>query len=341
MSTIVQPATGRPATDVLPHVSALSVALLAAVFVALAAGPFVLDPYALDIATTGLAYGLMAMGLAVLVGQAGLPSLGHAAFLGVGGYTAGLLSIHVTGNHLAGLAAGALAGLVLSLLIGVISLRAQGIYFLMISLAAAELIHVVAMRFTSLTGGDNGLEGIPKTPVPVFEALGLPRVVAMYWFTLLVVAAAYLLLRMVLASPHGKSITGTHDNADRMRAIGYSVPGIRMAALAISGVTTAAGGVLLTQKDAFIAPSALAPDASILLLVMVLVGGSRSLLGPLLAGVGLVALRSVTSSLIGDWWIFALGLIFVGTVYLVPQGLAGLVRRRPARSSLLTASEDS
>ncbi|MGJ3507605.1 branched-chain amino acid ABC transporter permease [Enemella sp. A6] len=329
-----------PTTDILPRVTWGSFGLLALGFVLLAAGPFVLDPYALDVATTGLAYGLMAMGLAVLVGQAGLPSLGHAAFLGVGGYTAGLVSIHINGNYFLGMAAGAVAGLLLSLLLGAISMRAQGIYFLMISLAAAELIHVVAIRFTDLTGGDNGLSGIPAAPVPVFESMGLPRVVSMYWFTLIVVGLAYVLLRLVLASPHGKSITGSHDNPDRMRAIGYSVTRIRIAALALSGVTTAIGGVLLTFKDTFIAPTALAPDASILLLVMVLVGGSRSLLGPLLTGIGLVALRAVSSSLIGDWWIFALGVLFVVTVFAMPSGIAGLLRGRPRTSPLLADEEE-
>lgn len=298
----------------------------------LVAAPLFLDSYLLDVLTTGVIYGLMAMGLAVLVGRAGLPSLGHAAFLGVGGYSSALLAIHITANPLVGLVVGGLAGLALAVVLGAISLRARGVYFLMISLAVAELVHAITIK-SDFTGGDNGLSGIPTTDVPMLGASSLPLVVLTYWYVLTIAVVGYLVLSTVLASPQGQAITGSADNPERMRAIGYSIPGIRMVTLALSGITVAVGGALLTQKDSFIAPTALSPDTSILLLVMVLVGGSRSLAGPFAAGVGLIMVRSWTSSAIGDYWILALGAIFVLTVYFLPQGIAGLFTRWNRRPS--------
>lgn len=305
--------------------------LLVPVLAAFAAAPFVVDTFNLDVLTTGVIYGLMAMGLALLVGQAGLPSLGHAAFVGVGGYTSALLALRVSESPLLGLLAAGLVGGLLAMLLGVMSLRSQGVYFLMISLALAELVHATAIRNDTL-GGDNGLS-IASPPIPLLGAAGLPRVVALYWYVLAIAVVVYVLLRVVLATPAGQAILGSKDNAERMRALGYSVRALRMVALVVSGVTVAVGGALLTQKDVFISPSALSPQTSILLLVMVLVGGSTSLLGPFLAGVGLVLLRSYISSSLGAYWVLVLGVVFVLTVYLMPNGAAGLVRRPRTRAS--------
>lgn len=293
----------------------------------LAALPFLVDAFTVDVLDTGIVYGTMAMGLAVLVGRAGLPSLGHAAFVGVGGYAGALLAVHVTANLVAGLLVGACASVLLSLLVGVISLRSHGVYFLMVSLAVAELTQTIAVRST-FTGGDNGLSTIPTADVPVFSALGVDRVVAMYWFTIVIAALVYVALRLIVASPLGISIVGSRDNPNRMRSLGYSIPGIRVFALAVSGACAGLGGVLLMQKDTIMSPSTLDPDVSILLLVIVLIGGARSLAGPMLAGIALIYLRARLSSLVGDSWVLLLGMLFVLTVYLLPRGFAGLISPR-------------
>jgi branched-chain amino acid transport system permease protein len=299
------------------------------VCVVLVLAPFFLSTFDLDVLTTGVIYGLMAMGLALLVGQAGLPSLGHAAFVGVGGYAAALLSQHVTSSPLLGLLVAAAVGAVLALLLGLMSLRSQGVYFLMISLALAELLHAASVG-SDLLGGDNGMT-IDSVAAPVLGRLGLPPTVAFYWYALAIAVLGYGALRLLAAAPVGQSILGSKDNPDRMRAIGYSVRALRMTALVVSGVTVAVGGALLTQKDVFISPTTLAPQVSILLLVMVLVGGSTSLLGPFLAGIGLVFLRSYTSSTVGEYWVLVLGVVFVLTVYLLPRGIAGMLRQPQRR----------
>lgn len=299
------------------------------VFVLLGIAPIFMQPFALDVLTTGVIYGLMAMGLAVLIGQAGLPSLGHAAFAGVGGYASGLL-VSESGGAILAIVVAAVVGGALAGLLGVMTLRSQGVYFLMISLALAELMHAAAIKSTRV-GGDNGMR-VTGGDVPLFGGGGLPPVAAAYWFALTVAVLVFVLLRVLVSSPLGEAVLATKDNAERMRALGYSVRALRMLALVASGATVAAGGALLAQKDAFVSPALLAPQTSILLLVMVLVGGGQSLLSTMLAGIGLIALRSWVSSSFGDMWVLVLGVVFVAAVYLLPRGLAGLLQRRRAGS---------
>jgi branched-chain amino acid transport system permease protein len=293
----------------------------AVVLVAFLLAPFILQEYLLDVLTLGVVYGLMAMSLALVVGQVGLPSLGHAAFVGLGGYAAGLLAIHVTANPLVGLTVAVMAGALGAALLGLISLWTHGIFFLMLSLAFAEIIHEVAQQSSSYAGGANGLSGVPTVMLGPLELTKTPFIAQFYWYAVIIAALAFVVLTIAQRSPLGKSMAGTRDNAARMRAIGYSVTGIRMRAVIISGAVCAVGGGLLLQKESFVSPSSVTPDVSVLLLVMVLIGGSQSLLGPFLAGVGLMILRSLASNWVGDYWQFMLGAVFVLTVYLLPGGL--------------------
>lgn len=314
--------TTRPWASIVTHL---------AVLVLLLSAPYVLQAYMLDVLTQGVVYGLMAMSLALLVGQVGLPSLGHAAFVGLGGYASGLVAIHLTAQPLVGLGVALVVGALAACLLGVISLRTHGIYFLMLSLAFAEIVHQVAQQSTSYAGGDNGLSGVPTVTLGPLEQTGTPFVVQFYWYAVVVAVLGYALLRVVVRSPLGRAMAGTRDNQARMRAIGYSVVGIRMRAVVISGAVCAVGGALLLQKNSFVAPTSLTPDVSVLLLVMVLIGGSRSLMGPFLAGVGLMIVRSMASNWVGDFWLFILGGLFVATVYLLPGGFASVAETVTAR----------
>lgn len=313
---------GRPWASVAGHLTILVILLLA---------PYVLQAYMLDVLTQGVVYGLMAMSLALLVGQVGLPSLGHAAFVGLGGYATGLMAIHLTAQPVVGLLVALAVGVAAACLLGLISLRAHGVYFLMLSLAFAEIIHQVAQQSTAYAGGDNGLSGVPTGSLGPLEATGTPFVVQFYWYSVAVAVVGYLILRLVVRSPLGRAMAGTRDNQARMRAIGYSVIGIRMRAIVTSGAVCAVGGALLLQKNSFVAPPSLTPDVSVLLLVMVLIGGSRSLMGPFLAGIGLMVMRSVASNWVGDYWLFILGALFVATVYLLPGGFAAVAETVAAR----------
>ncbi|MHA6631669.1 branched-chain amino acid ABC transporter permease [Pseudonocardia sichuanensis] len=303
--------------------------------VVLAVAPYGLDAYSLDVLTLGLTYGLMAMALGLLLGFTGLPSLGHAAFLGMGGYAAGLLAVHTTDNAVLGLLVAAVVGAAAAAVVGALSLRMHGVFFLMLTLAFAQIVHQVAIR-SSFTGGDNGLS-VPATEIPLLSATGLPRVVVIYWYVLVVVAVGYVLLTLIVRSPLGQAFVGVRDNRHRMAAIGYSVVSIRMRAVVLSGALTAVGGALLVHKDMLVAPTAIAPDISVLLLVMVLVGGARSVTGALVGAVLLIALRSFTSSWLGEGWVLVEGALFVAVVYFMPSGLAGLAGMLRSRIKRTTA----
>jgi branched-chain amino acid transport system permease protein len=308
---------------------------VAVLVILVASAPYGLDAYSLDVLTLGLTYGLMAMALGLLLGFTGLPSLGHAAFLGMGSYAAGLLAVHSTDNALLGLLVAAAVGAAAAAVVGALSLRMHGVFFLMLTLAFAQIVHQVAIR-SNFTGGDNGLS-VPAPEIPMLSATGMPRVVVLYWYVLAVVAVGYVLLKMVVRSPLGQALVGVRDNPNRMAAIGYSVVSIRMRAVVLSGALTAVGGALLVQKDMLVAPTAIAPDSSVLLLVMVLVGGARSVTGALIGAVALIALRSFTSSWLGEAWLFVEGALFVATVYFMPSGLAGLAEMLRSRIRRTTA----
>ncbi|MFD9942005.1 branched-chain amino acid ABC transporter permease [Nonomuraea sp. NPDC059023] len=293
----------------------------------LAAMPFVLGAYQLSLLTGGLAYGLMAASLALLVGHAGLPSLGHAAFLGVGAYAAGLTAKHLSESAVVQLGAAVLAGVVFALVTGWFAVRTRGFFFLMFTLAIGEIAVQAATRAGRVTGGDNGLAGIPVSTLFGLET-AMPYVVVFYWWALAVVAAGFAVLAVVRRGPLGAAIAGTRENEARMAAFGYSVPGVRLASVTVAGAVCAAGGALVAQKDTFVAPTHLGVGVSVLLLVMVLLGGRDSLAGPALAAAGLIALREATSGALGDKWLLVEGALFVLCVYLLPEGLAGLWRKR-------------
>jgi branched-chain amino acid transport system permease protein len=325
-TTSVAANAGSPAVTLPPAHSRLRAALPSLGFglavVIIGTAPYWLDAYSLDVLTLGLTYGLMAMALALLIGFTGLPSLGHSAFLGLGAYSAGLLAVHTTDNALVGLALAAVVGAAAAAVVGALSLRTRGVFFLMLTLAFAEIVRQVAIK-SSFTGGDNGLS-VPAPQIPLLSSTGLPHVVTVYWYVLAVVAVGYVVLSVVVRSPFGKALVGVRDNPHRMAAIGYSVVTVRLRAVMLSGALTAVGGALLVQKDTLVAPTALTPDASVLLLVMVLVGGARSLTGALVGAVGMVFLRSFTSSWLGEAWLLVEGVLFVSVVYFMPSGLAGL-----------------
>ncbi|GAA4049953.1 branched-chain amino acid ABC transporter permease [Nonomuraea soli] len=293
----------------------------AAALVLLAAMPYMLDAYRLDLLAGGLAYGLMAASLAFLVGHGGLPSLGHAAFLGVGAYAAGLTAKHVTPNVALQLLVAIAAGVLFALLTGWFAVRTRGFFFLMFTLAIGEIAVQAATRSTRVTGGDNGLADIPPTGLDV---------VTFYWWALAVVAVGFGVLVLLRDGPLGRSIAGARENEARMAALGYHVTGVRLAAVVIAGAVCAAGGALVEQKDTFVAPTHLEIGVSVLLLIMVLLGGRQTLIGPLIAGVGLIVLRSVTSTALGELWLLVEGALFVICVYLLPNGLLGRRRAQAA-----------
>ena len=296
---------------------------LAAALVILAALPFWAGgTFYINIASQILLYAIFALGLNVLVGYAGLVSLGHAGLLGIAAYAAAKL---LTGGHgHVVVVAGALAvTLGAAAVFAALALRGTGLGFVMITVALGQIVWGVAYRWISLTNGDNGIT-ISGRPSPFGLSLASPR--GFYWATLVVFLAAVLSMAIFVASPFGASVRGTRDQPRRMNALGYHVWMIRFLAFLVSGFWTGVAGLLYLYYNQFVSPQAVALAASAEVLLMVIAGGTATLLGPITGAALVVIMKNVASAYI-ERWNFVLGAIFVAIVVFMPEGLVpGTVR---------------
>jgi len=291
---------------------ALSVALLALATVPL----WVIGAYYVNVISQILLYAVFALGLNVLVGYAGLVSLGHAGLFGIACYAVAYLLAAGFGHGLSILAA-VVIGLAATALFAALSLRSAGIGFIMITLALGEILWGLAYRWISITNGDNGIS-VATRPAPF--GLSLASASGFYYASLivflLVVAAAGLFAR----SPLGAALRGTRDQPRRMSALGYHVWMTRFWACMFSGLLTCVAGILFVYYNQFISPQTLALTASAEVLLMVISGGAGTLLGPIVGAALVVIVKNVVSAYI-ERWNLMLGAIFVAIVIFMPEGL--------------------
>jgi branched-chain amino acid transport system permease protein len=291
---------------------ALGVAL-----VALATLPYWMTGiYYVNVASQILFYAIFALGLNILVGYAGLVSLGHAGLFGVAAYaTAYMLQLGF--GHPVAIFVALVVGMVAMAIYAALSLRSTGIGFIMITLALGEILWGLAYRWISLTGGDNGLSVQSR---PTFFGFSLADVNTFYYATLVVFLLSIAAATVFVRSPLGAALMGTRDQPRRMTALGYHVWAIRFYACLFSGLLTSVSAILFVYYTQFISPQTLALTASAEVLLMVISGGAGTLLGPIF-GAGLVVIvKTVVSGFI-ERWNFLLGAIFVAIVILMPEGL--------------------
>jgi branched-chain amino acid transport system permease protein len=296
--------------------------IVAACFALVSVPLWVGNNYYVNIASQILIYAVFALGLNVLVGYAGLVSLGHAGLFGVGCYAAAWLLAGGSG-HLAAALVAVLIILATSAVFAVLSLRTSGIGFVMITLALGQILWGLAYRWIGLTGGDNGIN-VPSRPAPF--GLSLASAAPFYEFTLIVFALAVVSMAVLVASPFGASLKGTRDQPRRMTALGYNVWLIRFLAFLFSGFWSGIAGLLFCYFNEFVSPNVLALGSSAEVLLMVISGGSGTLLGPITGAALVVIMKNVASAYI-ERWNFVLGAIFVAIVIFMPEGLVpGSVR---------------
>jgi branched-chain amino acid transport system permease protein len=296
---------------------------IAIAIAALIAVPYAIrEAYYVNIASQILLYAIFALGLNVLVGYAGLVSLGHAGLFGVASYV--VASTLAAGyGHTVAILAGLGLGLVATAGFAALSLRASGISFIMITLALGEILWGIAYRWISLTNGDNGIN-VATRPMP----FGLPLTSArgFYAATLIVFLLTLAAVAIFVRSPFGAALAGTRDQPRRMNALGYHVWMIRFGAFMFSGLLTCVAGILFVYYTEFISPQTLALTASAEALLMVISGGAGTLLGPVVGAALVVIIKNVVSAYIVRWN-FMLGAIFVAIVVFMPEGLVpGVVR---------------
>lgn len=283
--------------------------------------PFVTSSYTVSIATEIFIFAIFALSLNILVGYTGLVSLGHAAFFGVGAYAAGLLSKHLSASVWLTLVIGLVAAIIAAAIIGFFCNRVSGFYFLMLTLAFSQMIYGIAHQWTTVTGGDNGLSGIPK-PVVAGE-MTISHNIHLYFFILVIFVLVFLLLRLFVSSPLGAVLIGIKENETRMRAIGYNTTFYKNLAFIIAGGLGGLAGVLFTYFNGFVSPGDVYWTMSGKVLMMTLIGGAGTLLGPVLGAAFIVILETFVSSYT-DYWMWILGATFIFFVIFVPGGIVGL-----------------
>jgi branched-chain amino acid transport system permease protein len=296
---------------------------LAVALAALAAVPlWVPGTFYVNIASQILLYAILALGVNVLAGYAGLVSLGHAGLFGIAAYT-GAKILAAGGGHWIAAAAALAVAVLAAAVFAVLALRGTGLGFVMITVALGQIVWGVAYRWISLTNGDNGIS-IPGRPNPFGLSLAAPK--AFYWATLLVFLFALASMAILVASPFGAALRGTRDQPRRMSALGYHVWMIRFVAFLFSGLWTGVAGLLYLYYNQFVSPQAVALTASAEALLMVISGGTGTLLGPVVGAGLVVVIKNVASAYI-ERWNFVLGAIFVLIVVFMPDGLVpGLAR---------------
>ena len=292
---------------------------------ALATLPLALTSYQLGLLTKMLIFAVFAMSLDLIQGYAGLPSLGHAAYFGVGAYAVALLALHVRDNFWLDFGAGLVAAAACAALFGLLALRAQGSYLLMITLALAQVVWGIAFGWRRLTGGDDGLPGVPR------PAAGLPWSLAgalpFYYLVLGVFLLSAGALVIIVRSPFGRALVGIRESERRMAVLGYNTWLHKYVAFVLAGTFAGLAGNLFVYYNGFVSPAYLSIVFSAMALIMVILGGAGTLLGPVLGSITIVFLENVISAAT-QRWLLVLGLIYVAVTLYAPSGLVGLLRGR-------------
>ena len=279
-------------------------------------------PYYINTSSQILFWAIIALGLNVLVGYGGLTSLGHSGLFAITGYTVALMVDSGYGHLTAALAAIALT-LLASAVFAMLALRATGIGFLMFTLALGQIVWGVAYRWVDLTNGDNGVN-LKVRPMPFGIDLASPT--AFYWATFLTFLFALGSMYLFVNSPFGASVRGTRDQPRRMNALGFNVWLIQFLAFLFSGFWCAIGGLLYIYYNQFVSPEVAALQASAEVLLMVISGGTATLLGPIAGAAIVVIMKNIISAWI-ERWNLVLGVIFILIISFMPEGLVPGIAR--------------
>ena len=298
--------------------------LLAITVVLLLAGPPFLSSFMLTLLTQALIWAMLAMSLDLMLGYTGLSSLGHAAYLGLGAYSVGILTTRYGANFWVTLAVGVLIAAGVAAIFGLIALRATAVYFLMITLALGMVVWGLAHRWVSLTQGDNGISGVPR---PRGLPWNLADTLSFYYFVLAAFVVAFLVLWTVVRSPFGKTLVGIRESESRMRTLGYHVWLHKYVGFVIAGAVGGYAGVFWAYYHGFVSPSDAELATSVEILLMVALGGRGTLFGPALGSFVIVLLKNLVS-VYTHRWLLILGAVYIGTIVYAPEGIVGMLRDR-------------
>jgi branched-chain amino acid transport system permease protein len=321
----------------------LDSALLLLGGLALAVVPFVTGKYGTDLAAKIMIYAIFALSLELLVGRTGLVCFGHAAFFGIAAYCAALLSSQTEAVSIWWLLPAALAITALyALVMGALSLRTKGVYFIMVTLAFAQMAYYV-FHDTKLGGGTDGIYMYFKPTVALggMVLLDLEKPLTFYFFVFTLLIVVFGLLALVGRSRFGHALAGIKSNEQRMRAAGFATYFYKLAAFVLSAILAGVAGFLWAVKDGFVNPEMLSWHLSGSVLIMIILGGLGSLRGAILGAAAYVLLRELFQSqavfgeLAKSWQLF-MGAAIIACVALMPNGLIGLAAQLRAKFAKAT-----
>lgn len=284
------------------------------------------DTFYVGLATRILIFALAATSLNLILGFGGMVSFGHAAFVGVGAYTVGILMQHNVTSAWAAWPIAMLVGAFFALLIGWVSLRTQGVYFIMITLAFAQMLYYLAVSLRAY-GGDDGLSLAGRSSVGV--GLDLGNDTHFYYVTLVVLVAAIILITRLLNARFGHVLQATRENEARMTAMGFPVFRYKLVAFTLAGALAGLAGALLANQSSFVSPALMQWSQSGMLMIMVILGGVGHLYGGVLGAIVFLLLEEFLSHYTIHWQL-GLGAALLGVVLLAPNGLTSMLRRKGA-----------
>jgi len=295
------------------------VLLLTAIIAAVILPNFV-NPFILGLLTLSLVFALFAMSVDLMAGYAGLVTLGHAGVLGMAMYGAGYIAAKTDGGIALQLLVGFAAGMIASAIFGLMAMRSSGVYFIMITIAQGMIIWGLASRLANVTGAENGLLGI-RRPIAVDSDFG-------YYFlalgALLVCSAA---LFIIVRSPFGYALKGLRGSEPRVRMLGHNSAFLKFYLFLISGFFATIAGLLLVYLNEFVSPSDVILGASAIPVLMAILGGIGTLVGPVIGSFVIVFLRNWVSIEV-ERWPTIMGVIFILVVLFARDGLVGAVSSR-------------
>ncbi|MGA9751513.1 MAG: ABC transporter permease, partial [Acidobacteriota bacterium] len=275
--------------------------------------PQFLGTFDQGILTVVLIFAVFAMSLDLIMGYTGLVSFGHAAFFGMGGYAVGILTIHygITSFWIV-LPVSLAVTAALAAVIGYVSLRVSGVYFLLVTMAFGQLLYTVATNWYVMTGGSDGLVGIsyPELGRSITSWTNL----TFYYFVLLFFVIAYVILNRITKSAFGKTLVGIRENEPRMRSLGYNTWALKYVAVIIAGVFAGLAGLLYAYNYGTMMPDYFGIAMSALPMLMVIMGGGGTLWGPCLGAAVIVVVQQYAGLYMPDRWPLILGIIFVACV---------------------------
>ncbi len=289
----------------------LGLALLVVLFIL----PFFLSRFYIYLLALIFVTGLLATSLNMVLGYGGMYQFHHAVFYGVGAYGFGLMLTKTTLSPLLAFIVGPVVSGVVGLLMGLICVRLSKLYFGMLQISLGSLVWAIVFRWYSFTGGDDGIHGIPMPEI-------ISSTTGSYYFTLIVTVICLILMYMIVNSPFGRIFLAIRDNPERSEGVGVNVKRHQLMGLVIAGFFGGVAGVLFVTVEGSVFPDLMFWTLSLEILIMCLLGGWFTFLGPMLGAAIMVTLRTV-AGIYTEYWTLVLGIVLMLLIFFLPQGALG------------------